>query len=327
MNIGDKVRLLHGSEEGRIVGFKSKDIVEIEIDDGFVIPAVKNEVVLVARDEGDYFGEKNSGSTWQETGYRKPSTHAPAENESIKGLFMGFASDNDQEYAVHIINVSDRSICFAVSEYYKTNSKGLGAGMLEPGQHKFIGYFRMDQFEKWPDLVIQLLYFNRQIDNYSPPFEHILKFKASSFFKHKGNVPVINKKGYLLEIPTGTSSKIDASALRSSLTERAEQPSLQERPQKQGGSSIIDLHADALFIEEQKLKNEEVLHLQIEAFEKALDQALIQGKDSLKVIHGVGNGTLRHQIHKKLSSLQNIRYFEDADKEKFGYGATIVHLL
>ncbi len=43
MRIGDKVRLLRGTEEGRIVKIKDNKIVEIEIEDGFIIPAMKNE--------------------------------------------------------------------------------------------------------------------------------------------------------------------------------------------------------------------------------------------------------------------------------------------
>jgi dsDNA-specific endonuclease/ATPase MutS2 len=41
-------------------------------------------------------------------------------------------------------------------------------------------------------------------------------------------------------------------------------------------------------------------------------------------IHGVGNGTLRHQIHKQLSQMAEQLTFKDAQKEKFGYGATKV---
>ena len=45
MRIGDRVRLLRETGEGIIVNIKGDKIVEIEIEDGFVIPALKNEVV------------------------------------------------------------------------------------------------------------------------------------------------------------------------------------------------------------------------------------------------------------------------------------------
>jgi dsDNA-specific endonuclease/ATPase MutS2 len=43
-------------------------------------------------------------------------------------------------------------------------------------------------------------------------------------------------------------------------------------------------------------------------------------------IHGAGNGTLRKEIHRQLSRNKDIKFFEEAQKEKFGYGATLVRL-
>jgi len=43
-------------------------------------------------------------------------------------------------------------------------------------------------------------------------------------------------------------------------------------------------------------------------------------------IHGVGNGTLRHMVHKKLSQYTNIKFYKDSMREKFGYGATLVKI-
>ena len=51
MNIGDKVRLLHGTEEGVIRRIIDKRTVEIEIEDGFLIPVLRKEVVLISSDE------------------------------------------------------------------------------------------------------------------------------------------------------------------------------------------------------------------------------------------------------------------------------------
>ena len=58
MNIGDKVRLLHGKEEGIITKLSSGGQVEIEIEDGFRIPALKSEVVVINEAEETYFDTK-----------------------------------------------------------------------------------------------------------------------------------------------------------------------------------------------------------------------------------------------------------------------------
>ena len=47
--------------------------------------------------------------------------------------------------------------------------------------------------------------------------------------------------------------------------------------------------------------------------------------EKLKIIHGVGAGILRKEIHRRLSKKTEVKYFEDADKERFGFGSTIIY--
>ena len=61
MKIGDKVRFLSEVGGGRVSGFQGKDIVLVEDEDGFEIPMLRKEVVLV--DDSDYdIGKVNTGT-------------------------------------------------------------------------------------------------------------------------------------------------------------------------------------------------------------------------------------------------------------------------
>ncbi|MDQ3395598.1 MAG: Smr/MutS family protein, partial [Bacteroidota bacterium] len=90
--------------------------------------------------------------------------------------------------------------------------------------------------------------------------------------------------------------------------------------------SEVDLHIEMLVGNHGNMSNGEILQLQISTFEKLLDQAIASGMDEITFIHGSGNGVLKNAIHKKLSKLPGIKFFKDAKKEKFGYGATTVGL-
>ena len=48
--------------------------------------------------------------------------------------------------------------------------------------------------------------------------------------------------------------------------------------------------------------------------------------DQISFIHGIGNGVLKNDIHKYLSQLENIKYFQYTQKSMFGYGATLVRI-
>ena len=69
-----------------------------------------------------------------------------------------------------------------------------------------------------------------------------------------------------------------------------------------------------------------ILRLQLDAFEDALSRALATNMHEIVFIHGMGNGVLRKEIHRQLSRNKDIKFFEDARKEKFGFGATLVRL-
>ena len=88
----------------------------------------------------------------------------------------------------------------------------------------------------------------------------------------------------------------------------------------------VDLHIEALADDYLFLDNQEILDIQMSEFNTCLENAVVDGADQIIFIHGIGNGVLRNKIHKKLSQYPHIKYFEDARKEKFGYGATKVHL-
>jgi dsDNA-specific endonuclease/ATPase MutS2 len=73
------------------------------------------------------------------------------------------------------------------------------------------------------------------------------------------------------------------------------------------------------------LNEKEVLQYQLELFEKSFDDALVSNARQLKIIHGIGTGVLRNEIHKRLSRRKEVKYYEDADKERFGFGSTIIY--
>lgn len=51
MKIGDKVRFLSETGGGKVAGFRGKDIVLVEDEDGFEIPTPINEVVVIDTDD------------------------------------------------------------------------------------------------------------------------------------------------------------------------------------------------------------------------------------------------------------------------------------
>jgi len=114
---------------------------------------------------------------------------------------------------------------------------------------------------------------------------------------------------------------IDAQKLKESFFKSPAEKTNIEKP-----SNEIDLHIEKLRNDHQFLSSHEILGIQLEKFHQSLDAAVVHQLPEIIFIHGAGNGTLRHELHKILGRHQKVQTFMDAQKEKFGYGATKVLL-
>lgn len=83
----------------------------------------------------------------------------------------------------------------------------------------------------------------------------------------------------------------------------------------------IDLHIEELIDNFSGMSNFEIVNVQLNHFNKALDNAIHGHYRKLIVIHGVGNGRLKQEVRNILSSYSNVRFF-DASYAKYGFGAT-----
>lgn len=322
MNIGDRVRLLHGREQGIITRFLGNDQVEIAIDNDFTIPVMRREIVVVAAEEDKFFGA-NAGTLAPDSGKNKTPEAPLAPALSAKGLYIGLTHQSPELLAVTIINNTDYDLLYTYGEEQNERYKGINNDKLNPKAFKVVSHLHLKDFDKWPDLVLQFIQHRASTVALLEPGLRRIKFKASSFYKSKKTAPVINKEAYLFPVDIKL-EKIDLEKLQDKLADpalTAETYTLQAPPHE------VDLHIEKLTQQDPRtMSNSEILKLQLSTFQDNLDRALAANMHEIIFIHGTGNGVLRNEIHKILGYNKQIRFYEDARKEKFGYGATLVRL-
>ncbi len=338
MNIGDKVRLLHGKEEGIIHAFLPGNIVEVEIEEGFRIPVMRSEVVAVSPVEAQRMAPKvvsvKADDSYLPTHRRETKPFAQ------KGIFLAFIPSNDRELALHLINNSDWTLPFAAYGDHEGKQAGLAAGTLLPRTSQRLTDLLMKDFEQWPSFDVQVLHFKEGSGEMKQPFQKKIRCRAQSFYKRKQSAPVLDKEAYVYQLdeestpaPSKPAPTPNASELRESLMnggKNADKASRVPAPNRAeggaGSSSVVDLHLEKLSDQADSLSNAEKLTLQLDAFEQQFERAIAAGRDEITFIHGAGNGVLRAEVHRRLSKHQNVQYYEDAQKEKFGFGATFVKI-
>lgn len=315
MNIGDRVRLLHGNEEGIIRKISSSGRMQIEIEDGFIIPALKSELVLINAAEKEHFGEKSMEE-------KEIDTPIPISGPKDQGLYLAFVPINDQSLSLYLINDSRQAYLAHASEVFGTNQRTLLAATLNAGEAKKFDDRLLKEMDEWPAFLLRFIPIHNTLEKAIPAFERQLKMKATQFFKHLSKAPRLDKTAYIFPLEQ-TTKELDIRALNQELDEIRPKS---ETPKTPKPSRSIDLHIEKLATDPKGMSNSEILRVQLESFDRNLDQAMVSGMDEITFIHGIGNGVLRKEIHKRLSQLQNIKYFQDTQKDQWGYGATLVRI-
>jgi hypothetical protein len=86
--------------------------------------------------------------------------------------------------------------------------------------------------------------------------------------------------------------------------------------------SVVDLHIEKLTDDWKHLSNFEILTQQLKEFEKWYELAIAHHQPSLIIIHGVGSGKLKDEIHDVLKTKKEVKTFINQYDPRFGYGAT-----
>ncbi|SNC65906.1 Smr domain-containing protein [Hymenobacter gelipurpurascens] len=230
MNIGDRVRLLTGREEGIVTRLLDNDLVEVAIDNDFTIPVLRREVVVVAAEETKAFGqsaaaiasEKKAASIGAAQAARAagatPAAAAAAPKKSEgpaglpaakdvpppvqKGVYLALTHQSPELLALQLVNHTDRDVLYTFGEERVGQYRGLGSDKLAAKSvSKPLGHWHLKDFDQWAAPVVQLLPFQT---NGTTAFELITKriqFKAASFYtSRQPNVPVLQREAYLFQL-------------------------------------------------------------------------------------------------------------------------------
>ena len=87
----------------------------------------------------------------------------------------------------------------------------------------------------------------------------------------------------------------------------------------------VDLHIEKLSDHWKDMDALEMLNVQLHSFEKWFDLAIAHRLSSMVVIHGVGSGKLRDEIHEILRRKKDVKFFVNRYHQRYGYGATEIY--
>ena len=328
--VGDIVLILHSNEEGEIV-----DI----INDKMVMVDVKGVKFPVYMDQIDFpyfkrFSEKKMFIPKKEKLYvddvKKEKTVKESRTED--GMWLAFlpvmnmdefGDEVVDELKLHLINHTHKAYRFD----YKQAFFGKPEFELKNTIHPFEDFYLHDvPFEAMNDNPIFEFEFSLVTPekNKAEICTASLKPKAKQIFTRIEEMRSKNEATFSYRLfdvyPDRVSEeKLDIGSLsgKYKIYDAAK-----ARENLEPARSVIDLHIEKLTDQWQHMSNLEIINLQLKTFEKYYELALAHLQPSLIVIHGVGSGRLRDDIHDLLKLKKEVKSFVNQYDPRFGYGAT-----
>jgi hypothetical protein len=301
---GDFVRLIHDKEEGRIIRSMNSNEWEIETPDGFRIPVLGSELVKIEKDEANDQEEISLDPTQKRSGRN-----------------LALINFNDQWWDLYLVNDTTHTLLYTLYETPKQSAiQGIAHGSLAAQQFESIYRINWQQLQNEFQGEIQLCAFEKNPSTIPPTVQLHIRFTGVQLLRSSQLIPLMNKNGYLFSIDQHVALTQHSTPVVNSFQDSVPSIQIQE------ALSEIDLHIEKLISDTNTMNAAEMLRFQLDTFEKQLDLAIAHGKSDITFIHGVGNGILKQEIHKRLGKNKHVAFFSDAHKEKFGYGATLVSL-
>lgn len=307
--LGDFVRFVDEKREGYVTRIIDAQTLGVTDTDGFEIPvAISNLTHVHGHNSNAVVAQSDSKVVKQVEEFKET------------GIFLAVAEDSKVNAVAHftIVNASSYQLLFSLKTDQKGKYKGEFASIIQPKSHTQIFSANLSDLEIWPEFVFQALYFSTSNIKPAAPFNFTKKFKAKDFSGAKKMVPEINKYAWFTQLDE-PAPLIDPQKLKESFFRGETQQVKVAKP-----SLEIDLHIEKIRDDYHFLEQSEIINIQLVYFQQILDAAIVHQMPTIVFIHGVGNGTLRHHIHKTISKHPQVRTFMDARKEKFGFGATEV---
>jgi len=309
--LGDFVRFVDEKMEGFVTRVIDEQMIGVTGDDDFEIPVLASKVTFV-------HGYENNGtkSTTAET------VQTPAAEFITKGVYLGLVNDTKVNSVMHFYLINDTSyqLLTALTTEDQHKFKGEHAEIIAPKKAVKIYSGQLADLQLWPQFIFNITFYTTQNIKPEAPLTVTEKIKAKDMASAKRKLPLLDAQGWLIQLDE-PELVIDAQKLKESFYKPAEEKQEVTKP-----TGEVDLHIEKLRDDHQFLQSSEILNIQLNYFNKALDAAIVHQLPDITFIHGSGNGTLRHELHRLLSKNNRIQTFMDARREKFGYGATKVVL-
>jgi hypothetical protein len=335
--IGDRVLLLHSNEEGEVVDIINKEMLLVDVG-GVKFPVYMDQVdfpYFKRFSEKKMFPTGSHGPVKKEKQFvddvrkEKPTKEARVEDGvwlTILPVMITdeFGDEIADQLKLHLVNRTETVYQFIYKQHFFGKPDFELKNTISPFENFYLHDIAMADLNDSPsfDFEFSLL----QPEKYKADhFETTVKLKPKSLFAKIKELKEKNQATFSQLLFEKYPDKIIEDRVELSDAIKNKHPiydAKKARQHMEPARSVIDLHIEKLSDDWKHLSNFEILSLQLKAFEKYYHLSVLHHQASLTVIHGVGEGRLRDEIHDLLRVKKEVKSFVNQYHPLYGYGAT-----
>lgn len=332
--IGDKILLLHSDEEGEVLDIINDKMVMVNVN-GVKFPVYTDQI------DFPYF-KRFSKKNFEVKKPRQFVDTVKKEKGAVKykvgeGVWLSFLPvfdkdvfDDDivEKFKLYMVNQTDSTFKFIYKLSYDGREDFELKNEISPLNDFYLHDIPFESLNDSPKFWFEF--------SLTPPqkkkaefYEVTFKPKAKQVFKRIEEMRLKQEASFSYSLfetypDEVKEDKPDLSKLANA-GYRIYNGSSVQLPNHTSARTVIDLHIEKLNDNWQKMGNAEKLDLQLKTFEKFYDLALLHHQHMLIVVHGVGTGRLREEIHDILQHKKEVKSFVNQYHPSFGYGATEIY--
>lgn len=364
MKIGDRVRFLYDVGGGTITGFQSGNIVLVRDADGFDIPVLASEVVVITTDDYN-IAKVNTGERTtsvptdkplqtnqatetpedvdpadKEITYKpKPEERADGERLNIYLVFVPIDIKNfsKTEFECYVVNDCNYYLNYTYLSQENATYKLRSTGIIEPNTKVFVEELSHSMLNDIERVAFQAIAYKEDKPFLPKPAINVeLRIDTTKFFKFH-----TFREGLFFDEPTlefaivkddkqVRQMAIKSEELREAIMEKKDnQRDSHQRARISKKSNVketieVDLHAHELLDTTAGMSAGDIKEYQLNIVRKTLNAHIKDKGRKIVFIHGKGEGVLRNAIINELKHSYKNCTYQDASFQQYGFGATMV---
>lgn len=334
--VGDKIIVLLSDEEGVVKEIINEQMVMIEVR-GVRFPAYMDQIDFPYY---KMFTQKKPVEKKKiyvdDIKKEKINSDQHAARQVSEGVLLNFMPvydkdvfDDDivEKMKIYLVNQNKEAYHFEYNVYFTGESDFQLKNTIHPLSEFYLHDLAFEDLSDSPrfSFTFSLAEKNKKK---APFYETHLKLKARQLFKKIEEIKLKNEPTFAYELfvnyPDKTEEeKVDLGKLGNAGFRVYDAGKI--RNNLPPARSVIDLHIEKLTDDHTRLNNHEILMMQLHEFEKYYQLSVLHFQPSLIVIHGIGEGRLRDEIHQLLKSKKEVASFVNQFHPLYGFGATEIY--